>query len=89
MRTVGAPLSVRVAADGSTLPSFSAGSHVDVYLPGSVVRQYSLCNDPAEAHRSWSRASRACAVPASHRRAWCSTSDMRNDVSQERSEPMP
>jgi vanillate O-demethylase ferredoxin subunit len=40
-----------MAADGSALPSFSAGSHIDVHLPGGVVRQYSLCNDPAEAHR--------------------------------------
>ena len=40
-----------VACDGSALPSFSAGSHVDVHLPGGVVRQYSLCNDPAETHR--------------------------------------
>lgn len=40
-----------VAVDGSPLPAFSAGSHVDVHLPGGIVRQYSLCNDPAEAHR--------------------------------------
>jgi vanillate O-demethylase ferredoxin subunit len=40
-----------VAADGSALPGFSAGSHIDVFLPGAVVRQYSLCNDPAETHR--------------------------------------
>src|SRR5471032_2908122 len=33
------------------LPSFAAGSHVDVHLPGGLVRQYSLCNDPAETHR--------------------------------------
>jgi vanillate O-demethylase ferredoxin subunit len=33
------------------LPAFSAGSHVDVELPGGLVRQYSLCNDPAERHR--------------------------------------
>ncbi|WP_157268960.1 PDR/VanB family oxidoreductase [Azohydromonas aeria] len=40
-----------VSTDGSALPGFSAGSHVDVHLPGGVVRQYSLCNDPAESHR--------------------------------------
>jgi vanillate monooxygenase ferredoxin subunit len=39
------------AADGSALPAFSAGAHIDVQLPGGVVRQYSLCNDPAETHR--------------------------------------
>jgi vanillate O-demethylase ferredoxin subunit len=67
MSTAAATLSVRVArktgeaqdicslelvsTDGSVLPGFSAGSHVDVHLPGGVVRQYSLCNDPAETHR--------------------------------------
>ena len=40
-----------VAADGSGLPAFSAGSHIDVHLPGDIVRQYSLCNDPSESHR--------------------------------------
>ena len=37
--------------DGRPLPPFSAGSHVDVNLPGGITRQYSLCNDPAESHR--------------------------------------
>jgi vanillate O-demethylase ferredoxin subunit len=40
-----------VAVDGAALPSFSAGSHVDVHLPGGLTRQYSLCNDPTETHR--------------------------------------
>jgi vanillate O-demethylase ferredoxin subunit len=40
-----------VSVDGGALPGFSAGSHVDVHLPDGVVRQYSLCNDPAETHR--------------------------------------
>lgn len=40
-----------VAADGAALPPFSAGSHVDVHLPNGITRQYSLCNDPGEAHR--------------------------------------
>jgi vanillate O-demethylase ferredoxin subunit len=40
-----------VSAGGSSLPAFSAGSHLDVYLPGGLTRQYSLCNDPAESHR--------------------------------------
>ena len=40
-----------VAADGESLPVFSAGSHVDVYLPGGLVRQYSLFNNPGENHR--------------------------------------
>ncbi|MBV9889311.1 MAG: ferredoxin reductase, partial [Rhizobacter sp.] len=33
------------------LPSFSAGSHVDVHIGDGLVRQYSLCNDPRETHR--------------------------------------
>ena len=37
--------------DGAALPAFSAGSHIDVQLPGGVTRQYSLCNDAAEQHR--------------------------------------
>ena len=40
-----------VSADGVPLPAFSAGSHVDVQLPGGPTRQYSLCNDPTETHR--------------------------------------
>lgn len=35
----------------STLPNFTAGSHIDVYLPNNVVRQYSLSNCPNETHR--------------------------------------
>lgn len=40
-----------VAEDGAPLPAFSAGSHVDVHLPGGLSRQYSLCNDSTESHR--------------------------------------
>ena len=40
-----------VGTDGAPLPAFSAGSHVDVQLPGGLTRQYSLCNDPTETHR--------------------------------------
>lgn len=40
-----------VGAGGARLPGFSAGSHIDVHLPGGITRQYSLCNDPAESHR--------------------------------------
>ncbi|WP_054075772.1 MULTISPECIES: PDR/VanB family oxidoreductase [Comamonas] len=39
-----------VHADGELLPSFSAGSHIDVHLPNGLIRQYSLFNDPAEQH---------------------------------------
>jgi vanillate O-demethylase ferredoxin subunit len=37
--------------EGKALPAFSAGSHIDVHMPNGVTRQYSLCNDPSEAHR--------------------------------------
>lgn len=40
-----------VRPDGSALPGFSAGSHIDVQVPGGLTRQYSLCNDAAEQHR--------------------------------------
>lgn len=40
-----------VALDGSALPPFDAGAHVDVHLPGSLIRQYSLWNHPDECHR--------------------------------------
>lgn len=40
-----------VSGDGMPLPAFSAGSHIDVHVPGGLVRQYSLCNDPSESHR--------------------------------------
>ncbi len=37
--------------DGSLLPPFTAGAHIDVHLAGGLVRQYSLCNSSAERHR--------------------------------------
>lgn len=40
-----------VDVKGRPLPAFSAGSHIDVQLPGGLSRQYSLCNDPTESHR--------------------------------------
>lgn len=39
------------STDGAPLPSFAAGSHVDVQTPGGLIRQYSLCNNPAETQR--------------------------------------
>lgn len=39
-------------ADGSPLPAWTAGAHVDVLLPGGLgERQYSLCGDPADRAR--------------------------------------
>jgi vanillate O-demethylase ferredoxin subunit len=40
-----------VAADGDALPAFTAGAHLDVHLPGGLMRQYSLCNAPGETQR--------------------------------------
>ncbi|OYT86927.1 MAG: oxidoreductase [Burkholderiales bacterium PBB6] len=39
------------AQDGQSLPPFTAGAHVDVWASERLVRQYSLCNDPAETDR--------------------------------------
>lgn len=36
------------SADDTALPGFSAGAHIDVHLPGGLIRQYSLCNHPEE-----------------------------------------
>ncbi|MDB5654452.1 MAG: oxidoreductase, partial [Tardiphaga sp.] len=33
--------------DGWELPPFRPGAHIDLHLPGGLVRTYSLCNDPA------------------------------------------
>ena len=40
-----------VDPDGGDLPPFTPGAHVDLYFRDGRVRQYSLCNDPAERHR--------------------------------------
>jgi vanillate monooxygenase ferredoxin subunit len=40
-----------VATDGTTLPPFTAGAHIDVHIAPGLVRQYSLCNNPVERHR--------------------------------------
>lgn len=36
---------------GSSLPSFSAGAHIDVHMQVGMVRSYSLANHPGERHR--------------------------------------
>lgn len=39
----------RIRLSGNDLPEFSAGAHLDVYLPDvDLWRQYSICSDPAE-----------------------------------------
>ena len=35
------------SADGSALPAWDAGAHVDLYIRSGLVRQYSLTGDPA------------------------------------------
>ena len=37
---------------GADLPAWAPGAHVDLELPGGMVRQYSLCGDPAD-RSSW------------------------------------
>ncbi|MGI4861712.1 MAG: PDR/VanB family oxidoreductase [Janthinobacterium lividum] len=34
--------------DGAPLPAFDPGAHIDVLLPGGLVRQYSLANAPSQ-----------------------------------------
>lgn len=36
------------AEPGGALPAWSPGAHVDLVLPSGLVRQYSLCGDPAD-----------------------------------------
>ena len=36
---------------GKALPRFKAGSHIDIHLKNGAIRQYSLCNSPAERNR--------------------------------------
>jgi vanillate O-demethylase ferredoxin subunit len=40
-----------VSTDGGELPAFEAGAHIDVHVPGGLVRQYSLSNPPWERNR--------------------------------------
>ena len=40
------------AVDGGDLPPFEPGAHVDLHLGDGLLRQYSLCGDPAE-HKSY------------------------------------
>ncbi|MEU3776539.1 PDR/VanB family oxidoreductase [Streptomyces sp. NPDC032472] len=42
---------VQLAVESPELPAWTPGAHVDVRLPSGLVRQYSLCGDPADAGR--------------------------------------
>lgn len=44
-------LGFELVGDGGDLLPFTAGAHVDVFLPSGLVRQYSICNDPSESGR--------------------------------------
>ncbi|MFD7960062.1 PDR/VanB family oxidoreductase [Streptomyces zaomyceticus] len=39
---------VELRLEGTGLPSWQPGAHVDLVLPSGLVRQYSLCGDPAD-----------------------------------------
>jgi ferredoxin-NADP reductase len=38
-------------AAGTDFPAFEPGAHIDLHLPGGLVRSYSLCNDAGESGR--------------------------------------
>ncbi|MGS5089699.1 PDR/VanB family oxidoreductase [Hydrogenophaga sp. A37] len=40
-----------VVDSAAALPAFTAGAHIDVHVAPGLIRQYSLCNDPAETAR--------------------------------------
>ncbi|HEY0286495.1 MAG TPA: PDR/VanB family oxidoreductase [Pseudomonas sp.] len=37
-----------IPVGGTKLPAFEAGAHVDIHISPGLVRQYSLCSDPAD-----------------------------------------
>ncbi|MGW2561846.1 PDR/VanB family oxidoreductase [Streptomyces sp. NPDC001514] len=39
---------VQLRLEGQDLPSWEPGAHIDLVLPSGLVRQYSLCGDPAD-----------------------------------------
>ncbi|MCU1483010.1 MAG: phthalate 4,5-dioxygenase reductase subunit [Subtercola sp.] len=41
------------SSDGTELPAWHPGAHIDLLLPNDMVRQYSLCGDPAD-RTTWS-----------------------------------
>lgn len=40
-----------VSLTDDALPAFEAGAHIDIQLPGSITRQYSICNAPQDRSR--------------------------------------
>ncbi|MEV3990871.1 PDR/VanB family oxidoreductase [Streptomyces sp. NPDC049837] len=47
-RTTPAEGVVQLRLEGTGLPPWEPGAHLDLVLPSGLVRQYSLCGDPAE-----------------------------------------
>ena len=39
---------VQLRLEGRDLPRWEPGAHIDLVLPSGLVRQYSLCGDPAD-----------------------------------------
>ena len=48
---VGVRRLVITRADRTDFPRWTPGAHIDLRLPGGIVRQYSLCGDPANPDR--------------------------------------
>ncbi len=40
-----------VEKGGESLPAFTAGAHIDLHLPGGMIRSYSLLNEQSDRHR--------------------------------------
>ncbi|MFF0554935.1 PDR/VanB family oxidoreductase [Streptomyces sp. NPDC020472] len=47
-RTTPADGVVELRLEGAGLPAWQPGAHIDLVLPSGLVRQYSLCGDPAD-----------------------------------------
>ncbi|MFF2408351.1 PDR/VanB family oxidoreductase [Streptomyces sp. NPDC058092] len=47
-RTAPAEGVVQLRLEGADLPAWQPGAHLDLLLPSGLVRQYSLCGDPAD-----------------------------------------
>ncbi|MGW9450948.1 PDR/VanB family oxidoreductase [Streptomyces sp. NPDC055632] len=47
-RTAPAEGVVELRLEGAGLPAWQPGAHIDLVLPSGLVRQYSLCGDPAD-----------------------------------------
>ncbi|MEU9621418.1 MULTISPECIES: PDR/VanB family oxidoreductase [unclassified Streptomyces] len=47
-RTAAADGVVQLRLEGPDLPAWQPGAHLDLLLPSGLVRQYSLCGDPAD-----------------------------------------